>query len=68
MNLVRLGRTTINLDRVTRIHDYSTRDESGAVTKPLFRIEFDDRDFVEITQSAEDLRAWLQVNSTDLVP
>lgn len=59
MNLITLGRTTLNLDRVARIMDLSTIDASGQVVQGLIRVEFDGQHHVEIAHDAGVFRTWL---------
>lgn len=59
MNLIQIGRTFINLDRVTVIRDLSTRDGAGLVTQPFYRVEFDNHESVEIATGASAFQGWL---------
>jgi hypothetical protein len=68
MNLLRIGPTVVNLDRVTCIRDCSARDAQGRVVRPLFRIEFETGPAIDIARQAEALRDWLATNAAALTP
>lgn len=59
MTLVRLGRTIVNFDAVTCVRDLSTRAPDGSVLQPLWRIEFANRECVEVSRDADELNRWL---------
>jgi hypothetical protein len=68
MNLLQIGPTVVNLDRVTLIRDCSARDTQGNVVRPLFRIEFETGPSIDIASQAEPLRAWLAAHAISLSP
>ncbi len=70
MNLIRVGPSIVNLDRVTCIRDVSRTDALGQVTQSCYRIEFDNHESVEILNHADALRQWLSISSsvTTLAP
>ena len=67
MNLIQIGRTFINLDRVTVIRDLSTRDGNNQVTQPFYRVEFDNHEFVEIAHGAGAFQGWLSSHLSALL-
>ena len=68
MNLIRLGRTYLNMDRVTQITDLTRRYAGGQPIDGLIRIEFGDGPAVEIVRDAAQVISWLDQESTHLPP
>jgi hypothetical protein len=66
MALVRVGGTYINVDRVTRILDLSTKDATGRAVPGPIRVYFGAGDWVDLTADAAVLRAWFGPNAQEL--
>jgi hypothetical protein len=68
MNLIRAGKTYVNMDRVTHVCDLSTRDGGGRLVEGLLRIEFDGGGRIEVAGDSGAVLAWLDQQSTHLPP
>lgn len=66
MSFVQVGGVSINLDRVDRIQDLSTKDSSGQTVSGPVRVYFGPRDWIDLTDGADVLRTWLSSNAQSL--
>jgi hypothetical protein len=68
MNLIRVGQTYLNMDRVHRVNDLSVRDAGGQIVEGFLRLEFDGDRQVEIAGDSAALLDWLDQQCTHLPP
>lgn len=66
MAWLQIGSTSLNLDRVKRVQDLSTKDSTGQVVSGPVRVFFDGGDHLDLTNGAEALRSWLSTNAQGL--
>ena len=63
-NLVKIGTTFINLDRVLQVDDYFARTKED---KLIIRFDCNDQSLVLTGQEADDLRTWLNCVAVNLL-
>lgn len=68
MNLIKIGRTFLNLDLVRSIRDLAAEDASGRSIPGAIRFEFDGGRIIEILAGAAEFRAWVNSRAINLTP
>ena len=63
MAFMQIGAIWVNLDRVTRIRDLSTKDSSGQIVPGPLRLFFSGEDSIDLTEESAVLRTWLGSNA-----
>jgi hypothetical protein len=68
MNLVKVGSIVLNFDEVRVIHDFRQPIPTGGLRPGPLQVIFESGHHVYIEEYAEEFRAWLATQVTDLTP